>query len=319
LTRRVTRDFEPPRAEQVWTYLERHPATAPSRLTAWMPMIALGGAVMISWAATSGWLQILPWVILVLLLVWLTHRVRRVRQLEQQVTRVQELAMTRRYAPAMRLAWGLLPKVAVMPAIHGRLIAFMAHVLDQLRAYEAAVIAYEHLIHHLPVEHPGAVQLQIHCAIAQLAQDHLADADASLRHVRGHDEALRHPATAASLRLARLIQQVKTNHFAEAVESSTHLIADLRPLGIDAGYGHALVALAYHHLAVNNDATADAQAAPWWTRATLLLPVEALVERFAELSALAGHYSVSPRRPQGTVSASAIGIESQHAPTFPAP
>ena len=323
MTGRGTTTFEPPRAEQVRTYLQRHPATAPSRMLAWMPIIALGGAVMISWAATSGWVQTLPWAIIAGLLVFLTHRVRWVRHMEQQVTRVQELAMTRRYTVAMRLAWRLLPKVAAMPAMHGRVVAFMAHILDQLRAYEAAVFAYEYLIHQLPVEHPGSVQLQIHRAIAQLANDQLADADETLRRVRGHVEALQHPTTGASFRLAHLIQQVRTNHFAEAIESSSHLVADLRPLGIEAGYGHALVALAYHNHALNHGAANDAMAAPWWSQATLLLPVEALVERFAELSTIAGQYPMSPIRPLGPRDTSASGTDrggaSQNSPMLPPP
>jgi hypothetical protein len=78
---------------------------------------------------------------------------------------------------------------------------------------------------------------------------------------------------------------VRTNHFADAVEGCDGLLDELRPLGVDAGYGHALVALAYHHLA---GAAAGEQAALWWSRATLLVAAPALLDRFAELRPLLG-------------------------------
>ncbi len=110
----------------------------------------------------------------------------------------------------------------------------------------------------------------------------------------------------AGFRLARLIQDVRTHHFADALETSDELIDELRPLGVEAGYGMALMALCYHqhhrrqaeHTDTDTDAaSAGTGGAPdtagpsdavarWWQRATLLLPAPVLVDRFPELKVL---------------------------------
>lgn len=284
--------FSPPSPDQLKAHLRRHPATGPSRLFAWLPILALAAAVVSMMWVESSWLQSLPWMILVAFLGFMVYRVHWARQLEAQVTSVQELTMLRRYPVAMRLAWRTLPKVTVAPILHGRIVAFMAHVLDHLRAYDAAIVAYDHLIDHLPLKHPGSVQLRIHRAMAQLNNGQLSDADDGLRALRGAETPMRNPTTGATFRLAKLTQQVCTNHYAEAVNSAGKLVDDLRPLGVDAGYGHALMAFCFHMLSSADDRLHET-AAPWWARATLLLPPAALVERFPELTALADRYSSS--------------------------
>ena len=284
-------NFLPPKAEQLRGYLDRHRPTGPSRLFAWMPIIAILGAVLLMLVAEDGWLQLTPFIVLLALFAIMAYRSRWLRLLEAQVTRVHELAMLRHYPRAMRLTWQLLPKLASMPPLHNRVVAFLADLLNQVRAYDAAIVAYDYLIHHLPAEHPAALYVQMHRVMAQLANDQLADADDALRNLRRHGDALRQPVAAATWRLAQLLQQVRTNHFTDAVESAPQLVAALRPLGVEAGYGHALMAYCYHMLAPGGDAM------PWWSRATLLLPAEVLVERFPELGALAGQYTASQAAP----------------------
>ena len=262
---------------------------------AWLPLLVLAAALVLLVVANEGWPQVLPFVLLIGLFVFTAYRSRLLVQLDAQVLRVQELAMLRHYPPAMRLAWRLVPRLTTIPPLHHRVVAFLAHLLDQVRAYEAAIIAYNFLLDGLPQDHPAAAQFEIHRAMAQLAIDRLTDADDALRRLRRHDDAQGQPATAAALRLAQLIQQVRTNHFDDLVASAPRLVDDLRALGVEAGYGHALVAYAYHML--DDEPPSGRRAGPWWSRATLLMPASALVERFPELRAMTNCYPTASALP----------------------
>ena len=275
--------FQTPTAQQVDDHLTRHEPRGPSRLLAWLPLTALAVALALSFVIRHPVMLMLPWLALAGTVGFMSLRVRSLRHVEGQVIQAQELAMLRHHAPALQLTWQLIPSACRWPVTHGRLVAFMGHCLDQLKAYDAAIVTYDYLIDQLPRHHPGAVQLLIQRAIAQLQTDQLADADDTIRGLRGMTEAIRHTATGAAYRLAQLLQLVRTNHFAEAAETSASLLEDLRPLGVEAAYGHALMALSYHHL---TDPDARSRADLWWSRATLLMPAPALVDRFAELNAI---------------------------------
>ena len=292
--------FQAPKPDQVANHLQNHVPTGPSRLAAWLPIAALVAAVLVTMTVQEGPAQMLPWIILLAVFAMTGHRVRTVRHLESQVGRIQELAMLRHYPGAARLAWRLIPKLVTMPALHGRTVAFMAHVFDQVRAYDAAIVAYDYVLEHLPNQHPGAVPIQIHRTIAQLATDQLTAADQTLRRLRNSDATRSHPALAAAMRLAFLFQQVRTNHFAEAAESSTTVLDELRPLGVDAGFGHGLMALACHMQGLQEGQATSAEAATWWSRATLLLEPDVLVERFGELVTVADCYRPHEPRPPAT-------------------
>lgn len=295
--------FIPPTAEQVGAHLDRCPPRGPSRLGAWMTLGVVVLLVMTLLTNQSP-LTLLLWLLLGAMIINAAMRVRRARRLEQQVTRAQELAVLRRHAQSLRLAWRTLPSSASAPMLHGRTIACIASNLDQLKAYDAAIAAYDYLIDRLPAGHPGAVQLQVHRAIAQLETGQLIDADDALHRLRGLIESFRHTAIGAAYRLAGLLQQVRTNHYAEAAEGCGDLIADLRPLGVEAGYGHALMALSYHMLAHRPEPPIPGrrdshQAELWWSRATLLLPLATLTDRFPELSVI----DLPPQSPPYTQSA----------------
>ncbi len=121
--------------------------------------------------------------------------------------------------------------------------------------------------------------MAIHRAIAKLLCDHLTDADDALRKKRGAAEQYPDTPIAAAYRYAALVQQVQTNHFADAVAASDDLVVQLRPLGVEAGYGYALMALSHHMTGADG-------AAAWWSRATTLLPPATLTERFSQLRAI---------------------------------
>lgn len=282
--------WQPPSAEQVSEHLRSYALRDPSPIFRWLPVIALTGAVVLSLTVPNLVTAPLPWLVLAVTLIVLCIRVHRVRRLERQVQHVEELAMLRHHAAALSCCWALLPKVATSPSAHGRVVVLIAYSLDELKYYDAAISAYDGLIDELSDEHPGRVQLQIQRAMVQLHADYLTDAHDALRRLHHIVESLKNASVNAIYCLAQLMQKVRTRHFADAVASADHLLEDLRPLGVEAAFGHALMALSYHGLA---DSSAERNARIWWSRATLLMPAAALLDRFGELHELAQTEPVS--------------------------
>jgi hypothetical protein len=299
--------FIPPTAGQLQAHLERHPPRLASRWHAWLPVVFLTtfGALVLGWMLPGlGLLMdavfLVGLVALLCLSTMLSARARRIGALERQVTAAQELAALRRHAESLRLAWRVLPAVTAVPELHWRTVACMAQVLDQLGAHEAALTGFDYLAERTSAEQPVGAQVRIQRAVLLLLLDRMIDADDALRSLRGPVEATGDPVVRAAYRLAGLQQQVHTHHYDDAVAGAASLLEDLRPLGIEAGYGHALMALSFY---ASSGATAAAPAATpaqpaapaqahaqarlWWSRATLLLPVALLVRRCAALSDLA--------------------------------
>ena len=278
-------NFVAPTAEQVRGHLEAHPPRAGARWWGWVLPGLLGFALAASLSGAGALVVLLPWLAMLGFVGYLAWRASVLRGHEREAQRVQELAMLRRPIDALRAAWRLLPKVTGQPALHAPTVAVTAHALERLGCHEQAVVVYEFLIDHLPREHGGATQFSIQRAIAQLRMDQLTDADTQLRKLRQPVERAGDAFTAALYRLALLLQQVATHHDAEAAAATRRLVRDLRPLGVEAGLGHALAALAYHRLARHAGEAGDAAARPlqrraaaWWRRATTLLD-EATIRR----------------------------------------
>ncbi len=282
----------PPGAEQVRRHLAHHGPIPRTAWHAWRPLLLLAVALVLSATIDAPWARLLPWVAIVVAIAMTTSRARRTEALAHQLVQLQEFIMLRRYVHALRLAWRLLPRTTSIPAFHGRIVAFLAHGLDQVGAYDAAIVTYDYMIERLPAQHPGAHQMQIARSIAHLNNGQLADADTGLRGVRRQVEEHALPPIRASLRFACLLQQIRTHHFAEAREGAGALETELRPLGIEAGYGHALMALACH-MTSDTERGADVAAA-WWDRATMLLPAGVLTARFPELLPVCDAYAAAP-------------------------
>ncbi|MEX0776694.1 MAG: hypothetical protein WD042_13405 [Phycisphaeraceae bacterium] len=297
--------FAPPSPQQVHAHLERYAATGPSKVATWAPLALLVAAVVLAVNVEGGALAILPWLILLAMFIYSGVRTARLRTLEGRAIYVQELAMLRRHVESLRLAWRLLPSVTHLVELHTRTVALIGHNLEQVQAYESALAVLDYLLARMPADSPAAVQLRVQRAIAQLESDHLLDADETLRRLRDLADSQPPTTVSALWHLGRLLQQVRTHHDQDAADSAANLVEQLRPLGVEAGYGHALAALAQHRLAQrpqqampaappeddDEPARLDPQqrrqeAALWWSRATLLLSVDALVDRFPELGEL---------------------------------
>lgn len=278
--------FRPPTPEQFEQYLQRYSPQPPSAWEARLPILGIG-VVLLLVVIFDGLALLLPWLVLIGLLIYFSVRAKRAKAIEQQAVRIHELAMLRKYPQALRDAWRLLPALTKHPTLYVRTVAMMAHCLDQLRAHDAAIVGYDQLLGHLPDEHPGSVQLRIQRAIAALFADRLTDADDALRRVRNIIGPYAGTPVAALYRLAVLIQDVYTHHYTDAVEQAGDIADALRPLGVEAGFGHALMALCYQQDRAADDPDAQRQAQTrWWKQATTLIPEAALIERFPQLASL---------------------------------
>jgi tetratricopeptide (TPR) repeat protein len=284
--------FTPPSPEQVRDLLDEHPVRPSSPLVMAAPWAVLLLAAVLAVVVRHPALAMLPWLALAGVFGWFIWRAASLRRLDREARQVQEAAALLHWVKALRAAWRLLPRLTATPPLYGSTVVVIADCLDRLRCYEAAVVAYDHLIDRLPDDGPDAALMRIHRAIAELQSDQLLDADDTLRRLRGPIEAGQYPQPLpAFYRLAVLLQQVHTHHYTEAVEGSRRMLRDLRPLGASAGFGHALLALAFHMLdgqPGHPDARRYARA--WWGRATLLVPPGALIHRFPALQTLTTAY-----------------------------
>ena len=236
---------------------------------------------------------LLPLLGMLALLAYLSGQARSAAELQSRATRAWELAMIRRYREALGQAWELLPACRTKPQLHGRAVTVFAHVLGELGREEAAEVAYRYLLDRLPPEHPLALRMKLQQAMAALTSGRLADGDDILRKLRGPIDSSPDKTLDAAYHLAKLVQDVYTGHYADALQNATQTEIALVPLGVEAGYGYALLARCAQQRALHlNDEQRDQQpqllelAQRLWRQATLLIPASALAFRFPELREL---------------------------------
>lgn len=286
--------FDPPTAEQLSQHLAQHPAVQAGGWQQRGPIlmvIAVAGLALLMIGQPG--FALLPLLGLLALMAYLSGQARNAAQLQTRAVRAWELAMIRRYREALGQAWDLLPACRTKPELHGRALTVIAHVLSELGRDEAAEVAYAYLMDRLPPDHPLALRLKLQRAIAALTGGRLADGDDALRKLRGQAEGSKDTSLAAAFRMARLVQDVQTGHYADAVAEAQSTERALVPLGVESGYGYALLALCCHQLAEHaahedDDKRADLAnlAQQLWGKATLLIPASALVYRYPALQPL---------------------------------
>jgi len=256
------------------------------------PLLLLIFAAVLTLFAKDAITAIIPWMILLGVISYASFRVRRTRALQGRVQRVSEWTQLGQHSRAARAIWPLLLETQMMPEVHGKLVAMLAHNLDKLCAWDSAEVAYDYLIDRMPTDHLGSVQLQLQRTVLQLFNDELSTADQNLRKLRPQAITLSNTPICALFTYASLLQQVQTYHFADAVaENKSNLVQQLRILGIDAGHGYALLAWSYFQLAQRkkDDSSLMDQALAWWRKANLLLSSSKLLARQPELKSLAAH------------------------------
>jgi len=268
-------EFRPPAPEALARHLEAHPPR-PGRLL-WAGWLAMGGAVLLFLAALLA-AHPVTWfgsmVGLAGLMGWTAWQVRRRRRAAADLDRIEERVLLRDHPRALRQAWRQVPTLATWEA-WSRLLLVFARGLEGVGAWETALVAWDRFLE----AHQGPVADRARCrrAMVRLRCDRLADADDDLRSVsRDGDDFVE-----AERLLATLFQRLVTGHHREAAEAGgEHVLETLRPLGVEAGYGHALFALACWRA----EDPAAAQRA--WERASRLLEPEALVRWWPPLEVL---------------------------------
>lgn len=288
--------FDPPSAEQLERHLQRNLPASGIQWQTRAPLIALITLSLLLMMAGSPAFAMLPLLGVMGAMAYLASRARAAIELQQRVTHTWELAMIRRYRQALGRAWELLPLCRNRPDLHGRVVTVIAHILGELGRDEAAEVAYAFLLDRLPGDHPLALRLRVQRAVAALGADQLADADDELRKLRAPVQQANDPTLSGAYRLARLLQDVRTGHFADALNQAEQTAEMLKPLGVEAGYGHGLLAVCCQQLALH-DPHADADqkrrlarhARDWWANATLLIPPAALLFRMPDTRVVAQH------------------------------
>ncbi len=287
--------FSPPSPQQVRRHLDRYPARGPSSLVVGLPMMLFIASMLVILCVNNSAAVALALLMMVAFSAFQLWRRRWERGLQSASHgQAQELASVRHWSQSLRIAWRSLPSLEQLSGTPtARTIAVMAHDLDQLKAYESAITAYDFLIDHLPAQHVGSIQFRIQRALAQFALDRLTDADQTLRRLRGQIENYRGTPAAALYRLAMLVQEVRTNHYADAIAGADNLLDELRPLGVESGYGYCALpaAMSYAHVdphprnankvsRLQPNLVVAGHAAP--------KPVTTLVDRFPDLEFMTG-------------------------------
>jgi len=282
--------FEPPSAERLQRHLDENPATRPAPWRSQLPLVFLGVLAVAVLLAANPYFAVLPWIALIVFMVVMSNRIRQRRQLHAEVVRAWELAMLRQHRDALGRAWRLLPRVSHNPELHTRVVVVMAHCLDDLAAWPAVLVAYDALLELLPPAHPLSAQVRVQRASASLQDDRLADADNALNKLRGAVD--NQPGSVmGGYHLARLVQDVRTGHYADAIEQADQTVKAMLPLGVEAGYGYGLLAMCHGALAPREEDAEKAgamrqEAQTLWSKATLLIPPAALVHRFPVLEVM---------------------------------
>ena len=285
--------FDPPTADQLSRHLAQNPSVQAGAFQQRGPVIMVIAVVGLAllMIGQPGF-ALLPLLGLFALMAYLSGQARAAAQLQERAVRAWELAMIRRYREALGQAWELLPACRTKPELHGRAVTVIAHVLGELGRDEAAEVAYGYLMDRLPPDHPLALRLKLQRARAALTGGRLADGDDILRRLRSQAEGSKDESLAAAYRMTKLVQDVQTGHYADAITEAEQTAEALVPLGVEAGYGYALLAMCFHQRAQHSSDddvarnTLAEQARSYWGRATLLIPPAALVYRYPALQPL---------------------------------
>lgn len=244
------------------------------RLFVLLGLGALMGVVLFSGPSMIALL--LPWVVVIGFFGWLYYQRRRMTEAQRSVRAVQELTVLRHHDEALHQAWRILPSLRRWADLHVQTVLLASADLMAVNAYENALAAQDYLLEHAPDDHPLARMVRLQRTMALLHDDRLADADDELRRL---SRLKLGPLGQAMRRVGELYQQLKTGHHVDAVESlddDAAFISQLRPLGVDAGYGYAMMATMYHHTG-RTDA-----AQRWWHRATMLVAPQRLADDLPE-------------------------------------
>lgn len=165
----------------------------------------------------------------------------------------------------------------------------LAGVAEHTEQLDDANRIYQAIVEEQPSGLLGNLAL-VGRAIVLLKLDQLADADSIIRQVEVQAEG---SGLKSLVILARLYQQIKTGHYAEALADESGK-CELARMGMSskAGYVYALLGLAHARCAGRHQpqqvdaalaAAHTAQAQLLWQEATMLLPADSITTKFPEM------------------------------------
>lgn len=272
-------NFALPDASTLRTHVQEHaPRPRPWQRFVVPGVLAAGLVVLFMTPATTLG-SFVPWAMLAAMFIWIANKRRDLLLAQQGVRQVQELTALRRPMDAIQVAWHLLPNLAKYPDMFVQGVMLLGSNLMAVRAWDPAIEAQSFLLEHVPAEHPTGRMIRAQRLLALLHDERLADADAQLRNLQ---RVQLDPIAASLTQLAQLYQQVKTHHDVDAIASFADSDPQrvFAPLGTEAGYGYAMLALAAYRTQQHD------MAAVWWRRATLLIPPHDLELDLPELATL---------------------------------
>ena len=260
--------------------------------------ILLIWSLLVSPATEQGRLipMLLSWVILICLVVSLTISTSRRKDLAKWSRQASDLCLQEKWSQAIEPLRRLLAKPVPSAQIRYQGLLELAGVAEHSERLEGAAEIYEAITREQPQGLLGSLAL-VGKAIVLLKLDHLADADDIIRRL---EVSVQSRSLKSLVVLARLYQQIKTGHYAEALADKSSK-CELARVGMStkAAYVYALLALGCRRQeiaasveeAADESLTAGCEAEMLWQQATMLLEPDILLEKFPELAELKEAYA----------------------------
>ncbi len=240
--------------------------------------------------------MLLSLAILVGLGISVIRSVTRRKVLAKCSQQASDLCLQEKWSQAIEPLRRLLAKPVPSAQIRYQGLLELAGVAEHTERLEGAAEIYEAITQEQPQGLLGSLAL-IGKAIVLLKLDQLADADAIIRRL---EVSVQSRSLKSLVVLARLYQQIKTGHYAEALADKSSK-CELARVGMStkAAYVYALLALgcrrqemaASVEQAAGESPVTGCEAELLWQQATMLLGPDILLEKFPELAELKEAYA----------------------------
>lgn len=255
------------------------------------PMLALLGLSILlgaAWAdparmglhGSAAW--IVPQVLLLVIVALITQQFIRQRRVARHVNQAFESIHRRDWPEAQEQLCRLLEQPIRRPALRAQCLLGLAIVAEKDHEYEASQYLCEQVLeegHADPVQHFLA---QVQLGSAMLRTGQTADAVDLIDRLASREVPA---ALKAQVQMLALFREVVLGHAHETLDRADERRALFRSqLSTQAGYGYGLLAAAFDR------ANRTREASAYWRDATLLVPVDDLVQRFGELAPVAERY-----------------------------
>jgi hypothetical protein len=248
------------------------------------------------WLANPGWLglpkllaEAIPITLCILFLFAARWMMRRQFALAQQWNRAIEAVQLQQWPLAWERLRGLLLRPALNQTVRTHGLLGLAAIADHHRDLESSELLYEYVLRCA-----AAQSLHRHTAAVGLAESKLKSQDiTSGVNIIDRLNAQKLPDPfRAGVELVALFRDVSLGHSDAALDSEEQRCRLFRGyLGVRAGYGYALLALAHHRRGSTR------RAAELWRDATLLIRPEKLVSRYELLVEVERVYPASGAMP----------------------